>query len=176
MRGNALRRILLITVMGRAGLVAMVMVLASGTALATEPALPASAALSTYAPIALTEQKPPSAAQPQFDMPRLPAHPLRASLLSTAVKPVGAGDVAPRMIRVALETESVASFPIDDEVPPNVVALPPARPPALRRNLDDDGDVFERAGATRRSIRQSLEESSELAPVSAARRLRSSLD
>jgi hypothetical protein len=102
---------------------------------------------------------------------------VRASLTSTQVLAVGAGDVSPRMIRVVLETESVASFPVDDnEEPVSVPAVPHPRLFSIRRNLDDDGNVFERAGATHRLIRRSLDDSNELAPVSAARRLRSSLD
>lgn len=163
--------------MGRVGL-ASIVILLSAAARATEPsAAPPSASTATYAPVALTEQKPPPAPREQFDMPRMPAHPLRASLSSSEVLAVGAGDVSPRMIRVVLETESVASFPVDDEEEPvSVPALPRPRLLSIRRNLDDDGSVFERAGATHRLIRRTLDDSSDFAPVSAARRLRTSLD
>lgn len=154
--------------------------LVSAVARATEPSAPVrTPAAATYAPVALPDQKPPPAAREEFDMPRLPAHPLRASLTSTELATVGAGEVTPRMIRVVLDTESVASFPIDDardDEPVSVPAMPRPRLLSIRRNLDDDGDVFERAGATHRLIRRSLDDASDLAPVSAARRLRSSLD
>ncbi len=163
--------------MGRVALASIVFLLSAGAraqpSAKTPPAAPSTAA---YAPIAVTEQKP-STTREQFDMPRMPPHPVRASLSSTEVLAVGAGDVSPRMIRVVLETESVASFPDDDdEEPVSVPAVPHPRLLSIRRNLDDDGNVFERAGATHRLIRRTLEDSNDLAPVSAARRLRSSLD
>ncbi|MGC4087400.1 MAG: hypothetical protein QM756_05830 [Polyangiaceae bacterium] len=144
---------------------------------ATEPTSDASAQTNTaYASITLTEAKP-AAQSPLFQGPPLPPHPLRASLVSNELAAVGQSNVSPRPIRVVLDTESVASFPIDDASSSDANALPQApRLPSIRKRLDDDDGVFEHIGATRRLIRRTLDDSNDLASVSVARRLRSTLD
>jgi len=149
----------------------------------TEPN--AKAAASPYAAVALADAKARPAALSEFQMERMPPHPMRASMTSNEVLAVGTNPTPPRTIRVVLDPEAVASFPIEGEDAP--IAAPVAAPVApvfgshdrllsIRKNLDDDSGVFERAGATNRLIRRSLDDAGDWASVSAGRRLRSTLD
>jgi len=161
--------------MGRIGAALLV---TSVTAIAhgTEPTAPAAA--SPYAAVALTDAKARPPALVEFQMERMPPHPMRASMTSNEVSAVGTNEAPPRTIRVVLDPEAVASFPIDSEETP--VAQPAfssrARLLSIRKNLDDDAGVFERTGATNRLIRRSLDDAGDWASVSAGRRLRSTLD
>ncbi|MFZ5892033.1 MAG: hypothetical protein ACOY0T_13335 [Myxococcota bacterium] len=161
--------------MGRGGLALLLVSTISAIALG-EPS--AHSATATHAPLTPTEIHSQPAPRP-FESEPLPAHPLRASMTSNEISTVGSNEISPRLIRVVLDSEAVASFPVEAEssIVPEAPALStPPRLLSIRRNLDDDGDVFERVGATRRLIRRSLDDTSDLAPVSAARRLRTTLD
>ena len=158
--------------MGRVGSILPLMLLAAHAR--GEPMQTSDDDAAAYAPLASAEAHK-LRSHAEFELPALPAHPLRQSLTSSEVSRVGAREVSPRLIRVVLDTSSVASFPTDDE--PNasvrVSAVPATYSRSIRKNLDDDGFVF---GATRRLIRRSFDDYGEFAPVSAARHLRGTLD
>jgi hypothetical protein len=165
--------------MGRVGAALLVMTV---TALAhgIEPgaSVPSALPQSPYAAVALAEARPRPPAHAEFQTDRLPAHPLRASMTSNEVSAVGVNASSSRTIRVVLDPEAVASFPVDSDEAPAAVPLfnPRARVLSIRKNLDDDAGVFEQTGLTRRLIRQTIDDTSDWPSVSAARHLRSTLD
>jgi hypothetical protein len=127
----------------------------SAPAHATEPTASTSEAEPAgYAPLAAREGRQKPTRVLAFETPELPAHPLRASLTTSDISSVGAGDVSARWIRVVLDPEAVASFPAEDGTYASPSSAPPPRLVSIRKTLDDDT----------------------FAPVSAARRLRGTLD
>lgn len=138
--------------MGRVGL-ALLVTTFTVRALATEPTATSSEPeLAAYAQLPLTEARSHAKAPLQFEPAEPPA----------------------RWIRVVLDAEAVASFAAEDDALESGTVVPsPPRLRSIRQSLDD---VFEHVGATHRLIRRSLEDYGEFAPVSAARRLRGTLD
>lgn len=149
------------------GLVVMTL---SARALAADPEPPAF----PYEVIPRAEGQPRPA--PYTTTEPVPAHPLRLSMTASDVSTVGRSEASPRKITLALDTESVAAFPVDDapvsQVPPFAAR---SRLLMIRNALDDDG-VSECLVIPRRLIRSAIEDSLDHVPMSAARRLRTTLD
>jgi hypothetical protein len=127
-----------------------------------------------YALIALTGG-PHSVPRAPFRMATLPAPALRLWLTPSDAPASEGAHVAPRAIRLALEPESIASFPIDPEAVMSRVPAPEARPRRLtiRRDLDEGG-MCEKSDVPYRLIRGAMEESSD--QVLSARVVRTTLD
>ena len=117
-----------------------------------------------------------SAPRAPFRVAALPAPALRLWLTPSDVTRADGAVIAPRAIRLALEPESIASFPSDPDAVMSQVPASDSRPRLLtiRRDLDEGG-MCEEGDVRYRLIRGAMEESSDQV-LSVARVLRTTLD
>jgi len=144
----------------------------AASAAAAEPSAPAF----PYAVITLSGGLTRPAVHTPFRAPALTTPPLRVWLGASDTTETDEKEPRARAIRLTLEPESMASFPIESEVPMCRASVPDTRWRwlTLRKDLDD-GARCEALDGPYRLIRCAMEESMDAASM-AARVVRTTLD